>query len=53
MNQRVLNKNGDIFVGDPAEKTLKVQVLLKEAILEIVSDDDDSNYSDIEFNEGR
>jgi hypothetical protein len=41
MNQRVLDKNGDIFVGDPGEKTLEEQVLLEETILEIVGDDDD------------
>ena len=41
MNQRVLDRNGDIFVGDPGEKTLEEQVLLEEAILEIVGDDDE------------
>ena len=40
MNQRVLDRNGNIFVGNPGEKTLKEQVLLEEAILEIVGDDD-------------
>jgi len=41
MNQRVLDRNGDIFVGDLGEKTLEEQVLLEEAILEIVGDDDE------------
>jgi hypothetical protein len=41
MNQRVLDRNSDIFVGDPGEKTLEEQVLLEEAILEIVGDDDE------------
>jgi hypothetical protein len=36
-----LDRNGDIFVGDPGEKTLEEQVLLEETILEIVGDDDD------------
>ena len=40
MNQRVLDRNGDIFVGDLGEKTIKEQILLEEAILEIVGDDD-------------
>jgi hypothetical protein len=39
MNQRVLNRNGDIFVGDLVEKSSEDQVLLKEAILDIIGDE--------------
>jgi hypothetical protein len=38
MNQRILDRNNDIFVGDPVEKSPEEQVSLEEAILEIVSD---------------
>jgi hypothetical protein len=41
MNQRVLDRNSNIFVGDLGEKTFEEQVLLEEAILEIVDDDDE------------
>ena len=40
MNQRVLDRNGDIFIGDPVEKSSEDQVLLEEAILDIIGDDD-------------
>jgi hypothetical protein len=40
MNQRILDRNSDIFVGDPVEKTPEEQVLLEEAILELVGSDD-------------
>jgi hypothetical protein len=40
MNQRVLDRNGDIFVGDPAEKSIEDQILLEEAILDIVGSED-------------
>ena len=40
MNQRVLDRNSDIFIGDPVEKSSEDQVLLKEAILDIIRDDD-------------
>ena len=40
MNQRILDKNGDIFVRDPGEKTPEEQVLLEEAISELVGGDD-------------
>lgn len=40
MNQRVLDRNGDIFVGDPIEKSIEDQVLLEEAILDIIGSDD-------------
>jgi hypothetical protein len=38
MNQRILDRNSDIFIGDPVEKSLNEQVSLEEAILEMVSD---------------
>jgi len=38
MNQRVLNRNGNIFVGNPVEKSSEDQVLLEEAILDIIGD---------------
>jgi hypothetical protein len=40
MNQRVLDRNSDIFVGDPIEKSPEEQVSLEEAILELVGSDD-------------
>lgn len=46
MNQRVLDRNGDIFVGDLGEKTLEEQVLLEEAILEIVGEDNGVELDD-------
>ena len=46
MNQWVLDRNGDIFVGDLREKTFEEQVLLEEAILEIVGDDDGIELDD-------
>jgi hypothetical protein len=39
MNQRVLDRNSDIFVSDPVEKSSEDQVLLKEAILDIIGDE--------------
>jgi hypothetical protein len=39
MNQRVPDKNGDIFVGDLVEKSSEDQVLLEEGILDIFGDD--------------
>jgi hypothetical protein len=38
MNQRILDRNSDIFIGDLVEKTPEEQILLEEAILEISSD---------------
>jgi hypothetical protein len=40
MNQRILDRNSDIFVRDPGEKTPEEQVLLEEAISELVGGDD-------------
>ena len=40
MNQRVLDRNSDIFIRDPVEKSSEDQVLLEEAILDIIRDDD-------------
>jgi hypothetical protein len=37
INQQVLDRNSNIFISNPGEKTLEEQVLLEEAILEIVS----------------
>ncbi len=34
-NRHPYNKNGDIFVGDPVEKSSEDQVLLEEAILDL------------------
>lgn len=39
MNQRVLDRNSDIFIGDLVEKSIEDQVLLKEAILDIIGSD--------------
>ena len=40
MNQRVLDRNSDIFIRDPVEKSSEDQVLLEEAILDIIGDND-------------
>ena len=39
MNQRVLDKNKSLFVGDPMEKTLEDQMELEEVLLDIGSDE--------------
>ena len=46
INQRVLDRNNDIFVGDLIEKSPKEQVLLEKAILEIIRTDNDVELDD-------
>ena len=42
MNQRVLDRNKSLFIGDPMEKTIEEQIELKETLLEILGSDDSS-----------
>jgi hypothetical protein len=46
INQRVLDRNNDIFVGDLIEKSPEEQVLLEKAILEIIRTDNDVELDD-------
>ena len=42
MNQRILDKNKSLFVGDPMEKTLEDQMELEEVLLDILGSDEGS-----------
>jgi len=42
MNQRVLDRNKSLFIGDPIEKTIEEQIELEEVLLEILGSDDSS-----------
>lgn len=46
MNQRVLDKKGGIFFGDPVDKMPEDQVHLEKELLEILEEDDDEEVID-------
>ena len=43
VNQRVLDRNKSLFIGDPMEKTTEEQIELEEILLEILGDDEGDN----------
>ena len=48
MNQRVLDRNNSLFLGDPLEKTAEEQVQLEDILLDLLYKD----QSDGEVDEG-
>ena len=40
MNQRVLDRNMSLLIGDPIEKTTEEQVELEDILLEILADNE-------------
>ncbi len=52
MNQRVLDRNNSILLGDPMEKTQEEQLQLEELLLQFI-EDKGSNSEDEEIDEIR
>jgi hypothetical protein len=52
MNQRVLDRNGDVLLGDWVEKSDEEQVDLEELLLALDNDDEDEDNKDRDNEDG-